>query len=148
MGAILDRCGKEVEKKLAGEPQELKVRARALRAQEEEAKIVGPPYPDRWAGTATWVDVQPDADGFVRLRLESPLWPHREPLRIRVEQDGRRLCETALEPRGLVELTLRLPSNGDGAAGARVLLRANRTFVPALHGYSDFDERPLSFLLR
>ena len=148
VGAILARCGEEVERELAGEPEDLKARARALRAQEEEAKIAGPLYPDRWAGTATWIDVHPDANGFVRLRLESPLWPHREPLRVRVEQDGQCLCEMTLESRELVELDFRLPANGEGAAGARVLLRANRTFVPTLHGYSDFDERPLSFLLR
>ena len=93
--------------------------------------------------------MSPDSEGWVRLRGESPQWPHSEPLRIRVEHAGCSLCEKTIETQGSFDLGFRVATNG-GSNGdpIRVLLRVNRTFVPKIHGYSAFDDRPVSFIVR
>lgn len=149
VAAILNRCRQEVTPTPGPESAESLARARARLAQQREAEIVAPPYPDGWAGTATLVEVVPDANGRVRLPGESPIWPHPDPLRIRVEQAGRAIGQTVIEGRGAFELSFEVGSSVDGNRGStRVLLKANRTFVPLAHGYSTFDDRPVSFLLR
>ncbi len=148
VGAILHHCEQEVARTHASEPVERQLHERARLVQQEEARIVGPPYADRWAGTATLLDVFPDTNGSVRLAAESPFWPHHEPLRIRIQQDGQPLGETTVERRGAFELGFSVQTNGEPGGCVRVLLRANRTFVPIVHGYSELDDRPISFLLR
>jgi len=123
--------------------------ARARLALQLEAEIVAPPYPDRWAGTATLIQVVPDVTGRVRLPGESPIWPHDEPLRIRIEHAGRSIGETVVEERGAFELDFEVdPGAGGNGNATQIVLQDNRTFVPLAHGYSTFDDRPLSFLLR
>ena len=149
VGEILNRCQRQAEQTLDPGSRESQAQARARLAVQLEAGVVAPPYPDRWAGTATLVAVVPDSEGRVRLVGESPIWPHDEPLRIRIEHAGRSIGETVIGERGAFELDFEVGLGGDGNRRAtQVVLQANRTFVPLAHGYSTFDERPVSFLLR
>ena len=149
VGAILNLCHEQVALETRELAPELQLRNRARLAQRLEADIIGPPYPDRWAGTKTLVPVVPAPDGRVSLVCESPFWPHDEPLRVLVEHGGKPIGSTTVVRRGKFELGFRVPPrHGNGNGAAPVLLRASRTFVPMLHGYSDSDDRPLSFLVR
>jgi glycosyltransferase involved in cell wall biosynthesis len=107
-------------------------------------RIPGPPFPDGWAGARTIVEALPDADGRVVVHGESPCWPYRTPLVIRVESDRRRLGRHVVRARG--------PFRIEVVVGERrlqpvaLVLTANRTFVPLRHRLGQ-DPRALAFRL-
>ena len=146
---MIHACKSWIESRCGWLPRRLRDRLQAAMVQREEARYLGPLYSDAWAGTATLVDVEPGADGRVALRAESPHWPHREPLEITVEFEGRELLRRVVAERGAFPLELAIPLPlAPGENRATVLLRANRTFVPKLTGFAPWDERPLSFMVR
>jgi len=146
---MIHACKSWIESRCGWLPRRLRDRLQAAMVQREEARYLGPLYSDAWAGTATLVEVEPGADGRVALRAESPHWPHRAPLEITVEFEGRELLRRVVAERGAFPLELAIPLPlAPGENRATVLLRANRTFVPKLTGFAPWDERPLSFMVR
>lgn len=129
-------------------PQAWRHRLQGREVQRMEAHYRGPLFSDLWAGTVTLVDVRPDAAGRVSLRAESPYWPYAEPLAVAVELDGREIARRVVAERGVFHLDFTLPAPPAPGAAVQVALRANRTFVPRLHGFAPWDERPLSFMVR
>lgn len=130
-------------------PRRLRDRLQAAMVQRAEARFLGSLYSDHWAGTATLVEVEPDADGRFALRAESPHWPYAEPLEVTVEFEGRELLRRVVTERGVFTLEAEVPLPlADGETKATLLLRASRTFVPQLTGFAPWDERPLSFMVR
>jgi glycosyltransferase involved in cell wall biosynthesis len=112
----------------------------------QERRTVSTLYGDGWAGTRSVVEVRPDERGMVRIVGQSPYWPYVKPLEVKVEWEERVLAHHRCWRRGEFALDFRLPAAAIGSDGsARVVLRANRTFVPAAVGWAPDDPRPLSF---
>jgi glycosyltransferase involved in cell wall biosynthesis len=128
-------------------PKRLAQRLQAALVQRLERRYRGPVFSDLWAGTTTLVTVVPDAAGRAEIPVESPYWPHAEPLALVVEHEGRELARRTLAERGEFRLELDVPGATPGAP-VQLTVRANRTFVPCVSGFAPWDERPLSFLVR
>lgn len=148
LARMIHAAKSRLERRWGWLPARLRDRLQAAMVRREEARYVGPLFSDLWAGTATLVEVEPDAGGRVALRAESPHWPHRQPLEVTVEHEGRTLLRRVVAQRGVFLLEVTVPPPAPGATRVTLLLRANRTFVPKLTGFAPWDERPLSFMVR
>jgi hypothetical protein len=128
-------------------PKRLRQRLQAALVQRLEARYRGPLFSDLWAGTTTLVGVEPDSEGRASIPVESPYWPYDEPLEVVVERGGRELARRTVRERGEFRIDFELQAAERGAR-VEVTVRANRTFVPCVHGFAPWDERPLAFLMR
>jgi len=147
VGSMIASSKARVNRWLGFLPRRARDLVQARLVQRLEAQYVGPLYSDLWAGTATMVEVQPDAEGQVRLRAESPFWPVRRPLVVSVEHEGRVVARRSVDERGVFHLEFVLPDSSPSEP-TRVVLRASDTFVPLVSGIAPWEERPLSFLIR
>ena len=149
VASMIHRSKLRVKRAFGFLPARLRNRLQAAMVRRVEALYRGPLFSDLWAGTATTVEVRPDPAGRVSLRGESPYWPYAEPLAIAVELAGETLARQSVAERGAFVLEFELPPALRGAgASVEVLLRASRTFVPQVHGYAPWDERPVAFMVR
>lgn len=128
-------------------PKRLRQRLQAALVQRLEARYRGPLFSDLWAGTTTLVEVQPDGAGRASIPIESPYWPHAEPLEVVIERDGRELARRTFSERGEFHIEFDLPGFPPDTA-VEVTVRSSRTFVPCVSGFAPWDERPLAFLVR
>ncbi len=123
-------------------PMPIRRRLFGLIANRMQARLEGSPYEDGWVGRRTLVTVAPDETGRVTFDCESPFWPFRRRLRIRISCDGRLLATHSTRGPGRFTLTFQLPPEVERQP--TVLLEANRSFVPFRYGIST-DQRALSF---
>jgi glycosyltransferase involved in cell wall biosynthesis len=149
VGALLHRTRRMVDRRFGFLPEPTRVRMRAALARRLEARLVGPLYPDRWAGTASWVEVRADDSWRASLTAESPFWPYRKPPALSVEVAGETIAHAEGNGSDPIRLDFTLPpGTGIDNGRANVLLRASRTFVPKAAGWAAWDERPISVLVR
>jgi hypothetical protein len=110
-------------------------------ARLSERPVECTPDEQGWVGRRTEVAVHPDEDGRVTLDCVRPFWPHRTPLRISVEYEGRVVAVRTVN-RDRFALTFTVPEQPGNRA--TVLLIANLSFSPRDHGVAP-DPRLLSF---
>jgi hypothetical protein len=99
-----------------------------------------PPSVDGWIGRVGLVPCRRGADNLLKLTLDSPAWPHRQPPRVRVELNGRCLFRAPLSTRGLYRLEWPWPIEADKLT---LRIRCDQSFIPAEHGMGE-DGRVLS----
>jgi glycosyltransferase involved in cell wall biosynthesis len=100
-----------------------------------------PVYADGWTAQRAVVAVAPDPEGRVVLHCDSPYWPFRRPLRVRVGYGDRTLAEKTVRRRGPFELRIVVPAT---EPSVNLLLEANRAFSPMRLGISS-DSREIAF---
>lgn len=144
LGYALYRCRRVIDKFFWFLPARVQRFVFSRLIGHDQRKTAAPPYADGWAGSRTRIVVQPDPEGMVVIEGESPFWPYRAPLEIRVCWEQRQIEVVRIERRGPFRIECRLP--GRRIVPVVLELEASRTFVPAVFGAND-DQRPLSFRL-
>ena len=96
VASMIHRSKLRVKRGFGFLPAKLRSRLQAAMVRRDERRYRGPLFSDLWAGTATEVEVRPDAAGRVSLRAESPYWPYAEPLEIAVELAGETLARRSI----------------------------------------------------